>query len=243
MSPNAALSGLTLDCDTATEHPYSLADASVSGTLARLHARANRQSLSTIPVIARLAWDRLRGHKTTGAEEATMLRNIFLPVSRNAGAFLYLIARASGATKIVEYGTSFGISTIYLAAAVRDNGGGHVIGSELEPGKVRQARAHLALAGLDSLVEIREGEALATLRNLNMSVDLLLLDGWKAQYLDILRLVSPFLHYKSVVLADDVIRFPKPLARYVEHVRQPENGFSSVTIPIDEGIEYSLRVK
>ncbi len=66
----------------------------------------------------------------------------FLAVSPAYGRFLYAIARTRKATRIVEFGTSMGISTIYLAAALRDNGGGHLIGSELEPAKVARARAN-----------------------------------------------------------------------------------------------------
>ncbi len=104
------------------------------------------------------------------AEERTDYRAIyrghaghFLSVSPIYGRFLYMIARAARATRIIEFGTSMGISTIYLAAALRDNGGGRLIGTELEPAKVARARANLDAAGLVDLVEIREGDALDTL--------------------------------------------------------------------------------
>lgn len=87
----------------------------------------------------------------------------FLAVTPAYGRFLYMVARACKATRIVEFGTSMGISTTYLAAALRDNGGGHLIGTELEPAKVARARANLAAAGLADLVDIREGDALGTL--------------------------------------------------------------------------------
>ncbi|MBJ7544139.1 class I SAM-dependent methyltransferase, partial [Rhodomicrobium udaipurense] len=89
----------------------------------------------------------------------------FLAISPAYGRFLYAIARARRATRIVEFGTSMGVSTIYLAAALRDNGGGKLIGTELEPTKVTRARAHLEAAGLADLVEIREGDALDTLKD------------------------------------------------------------------------------
>lgn len=71
----------------------------------------------------------------------------YLNVSPQFGQFLYQCARARKATLIVEFGTSMGISTIHLAAALRDMGGGHLIGTELEPSKVQRARANLEAAG------------------------------------------------------------------------------------------------
>jgi predicted O-methyltransferase YrrM len=83
------------------------------------------------------------------------LKNAPLAVSRETGALLYMLARSSRARTIVEFGTSFGISTLHLAAALRDNGGGRLITSEFEPSKVTRARDNLMAGGLIDLVEIR----------------------------------------------------------------------------------------
>jgi predicted O-methyltransferase YrrM len=88
------------------------------------------------------------------------MKGCYIPVSREQGELLYLTARAIGARHVVEFGTSFGISTVYLAAAVCDNGGGLVIGSEIEPAKHRQAEANLAEAGLAEVSDVRLGDAL-----------------------------------------------------------------------------------
>ena len=106
------------------------------------------------------------------------------------GRFLYLVARSLGAKRIVEFGTSFGISTLYAAAAARDEGG-QVIGSELEPSKQRAATAHLAEAGLASFAEVRLGDARETLRDVPGPIDLVLLDGWKELYLPMLQMLAP----------------------------------------------------
>lgn len=216
----------------------SLDEGRVRSVLERLHAQASKQS--TTNVVLRLLWNRLRGHKNTSQEEAALLKDLFLPLSPDAGRFVYLLARSIGARRIVEFGTSFGISTIYLGAAVRDNGGGMVIGSELEPDKVKRAREHVQEAGLADLVEIREGDALETLRHPGGAVDLLLLDGWKSQYLQVLQILRPFLHSQSVVLADDATRFRERMSEYLNYINDPSNGFCSVTIPIGEGIELTL---
>ena len=134
------------------------------------------------------------------------------------------------------------MSTIYFAAALRDNGGGTVIGSELESSKVAKAIQHLAEAGLSEYAEIRPGDAMQTLRDTGGTIDVLFLDGWKEMYLDMLHLVSPNLKAGSVVLADDVALFPDQLAPYLEYIRDPAHGFVSVLILIGDGIEYSVKV-
>jgi predicted O-methyltransferase YrrM len=120
-------------------------------------------------------------HSKTGYRDFYgRLKNAPLPVSRETGALLYMLARSSGAKTIIEFGTSFGISTLHLAAALRDNGGGRLITSEFEPSKAARARANLSAGGLLDLVEIREGDALQTLSvDLPKAIDLVLLDGAK----------------------------------------------------------------
>jgi predicted O-methyltransferase YrrM len=149
-----------------------------------------------------------------------------------------MLARSSGAKSIVEFGTSFGISTLYLAAALRDNGGRPLITTEFEPSKVARARAHLkAEGGLDDLVEIREGDALKTLAaDLPAAIDLLLLDGAKALYPEILALVESRLRPGALVVADNADHSPEYLAR----VRAPQSGYLST--PFGEDVELSMRV-
>src|SRR5262249_61629478 len=103
-----------------------------------------------------IAWglDWLLGRKPSVEEEARRFKDIYIPLSQETGTFAYLVARSLGARRIVEFGTSFGISTIYLAAAVRDNGGGVVIGTEIEPGKVRPGMANLPAARPSAVAEV-----------------------------------------------------------------------------------------
>jgi len=163
----------------------------------------------------------------------------FLAVSPAYGRFLYAIARARKARRIVEFGTSMGISTIYLAAALADNGGGRLIGSELEPSKVARARANLEEAGLADLVEIREGDALETLRDAGGEVDVLLVDGAWSLYLPVLKLIEPRLAPGAVVLGENAF------ARdYLDYVRNLANFYLSQPLAIDEGRgnEFTVRV-
>jgi predicted O-methyltransferase YrrM len=148
-----------------------------------------------------------------------------------------MLARGCGARTIVEFGTSFGISTLYLAAALRDNGGGHLITTEFEPSKVERARNNLSTGGLVDLVEIRVGDALQTLsRDLPETIDLLLLDGAKSLYPEILGLVESRLRPGAFILADDADHSPE----YLAWVRSPANDYLSV--PFAEDIELSIRI-
>jgi predicted O-methyltransferase YrrM len=162
---------------------------------------------------------------------------LYLEVAPETGRLLYLLARACRARAVIEFGTSFGISTIHLAAALRDNGGGKLIGTEFESSKVAGARANLVKAGLDDLVEIREGDALETLAwDLPLVIDLVLLDGAKALYLNILSLLEPHFLPGTIVVADNADWSPDYLAR----VRPPESGYLS--LPFTDDVELSIRL-
>lgn len=157
----------------------------------------------------------------------------FLSVSADFGRFLYMCARARRAKQIVEFGTSFGISTIYLACALRDSGGGRLIGTELEAAKAQRARQNLADAGLDHLVEIRVGDALETLKDdMDREVDLLLLDGAVSLYLPVLKLLEPHLKDGALVIGENAI---EQAPGYLSYVRNPQNGYLSLALPFAAG--------
>jgi predicted O-methyltransferase YrrM len=139
----------------------------------------------------------------------THAKNVHLAVSRETATLLYMLARSMKARAIVEFGTSFGVSTAHLAAALKDNGGGRVIGSEFEPSKVARARSNMAAAGLAEFVEIREGDALETLsRDLPDAIDLVLLDGAKTLYAPVLSLLAPRLRSGALIVADNADMCP-----------------------------------
>jgi predicted O-methyltransferase YrrM len=220
----------------------SIRDPLVRTVLDRLHREAGKQTFAIAGLLASFAADKLARHELTMTEEVSRLKNLYVPVSAKQGQFLYSVARSIQAKRIVEFGTSFGISTIYLAAAVRDNGGGRVIGSELEPNKIVTARRNIAEAGLSDLVEIREGDAEKTLEDPGGTVDLVFLDGFKQLYLPILRMLTPALRRGAVVVADNIFTFRIALAPYVSHMQDPANGFLSMTLFLGDGTEYSLRL-
>ena len=180
---------------------------------------------------------RMMRSKTDYGDLYGRLKDAPLAVSRETGHLLYMLARSSRASTIVEFGTSFGISTLHLAAGLRDNGGGRLITCEFEPSKAARARENLTTGGLIDLVEIREGDALKTLRTgLPDTIDLVLLDGAKALYPEILDLVEGHLRPGAIIVADNADDSPDYLAR----VRAPGSGYMST--PFAEDVELTVRI-
>ncbi|MEV8423320.1 O-methyltransferase [Streptomyces niveus] len=176
----------------------------------------------------------------TPQELADANAEVYMPISAEGGKLLYSLIRAARPATVVEFGTSFGISTLYLAAAVRDNGTGRVISSELSADKIAAARRTFAETGLDDLITVLEGDARETLAALDGPVDFLLLDGWKDLCLPVLRLLEPRLAPGTLVVTDDV-DLPA-LVPCLDHVRDPRNGYESVTFPVEDGMEISCRL-
>ena len=218
----------------------TLSTAPIRPLLDRLFAEAEAARVATSAAFAHVSPEeqsRLMQSKTEYRDLYSRLKDVPLAVSPETGSLLYMLARSSRARNIVEFGTSFGISTLHLAAALRDNGGGRLITSEFEPSKVARARDHLAAGGVIDLVEIREGDALQTLRtDLPETIDLLLLDGAKGLYAEILALVENRLKPGAFIVADNADYSPDYLVR----VRSPSAGYMS--IPFAEDVELSMRV-
>jgi predicted O-methyltransferase YrrM len=208
--------------------------------LDRLHEAARGDRKRFLALAPRIALSALRHGSVAKGITSSMMKECFIPLGRQSGDLAYLTARAIGAKTIVEFGTSFAISTIYLAAALRDNGGGVVIGTEIEPTKHTRALAHLRDAGLSDLADVRLGDALQTLRDIPGPVDMVLLDGWKDLYLPVLDLVQPRLRPGAVVMADNIFTFRKDLRPYVEEMQSGRRRFDSTTLSIEQGIEYSV---
>ena len=168
--------------------------------------------------------------------------NNFLSVSPRFGRFLYMCARACKARRIVEFGSSMGISAIYMAAALRDMGGGRLIGTDLEPGKIARARANVDAAGLADFVEFRLGDARETLAAGVGEVDMVMLDGAFTLYLPILKLLEPQLKRGALIIGENAF---EEASGYIDYVRDPENGYLSLSLPFDpwRGNEFTIKTR
>jgi predicted O-methyltransferase YrrM len=198
-------------------------------------------------VIARLEASRRRPanggprHDPNGELDPHAYSDYGFSIHPDQGELIYLLCRAQGATRVAEFATSVGMSTLYFAASVRDNGGGIVIGSEIVPAKVVAARRNLAEADLDNLVEIRPGDARETLRDLGGPVDFVLIDGWpgregRSLAMQVMELIAPQIRRGGFVMNDNGEE------DYLAYVRDPANGFLSMSLPLKGSTELSVKV-
>ena len=209
----------------------TLLEPRVRNLLDEMHAQAAR----TDPPLLEKA------QGTRGAERAALLSDAFIPVDAQAGTLLYSLVRNARPGVIVEFGTSFGISTIYMAAALKDRGGGSLITTEISQKKAQQALQYIAQADLLDFVDLRLGDANETLEALERDIAFAFLDGMKDLYLPVLQLLEPSLQPGALIVADDIDLFPQPLKPYVDYVRDVANGYVSVAVPIGDGMELSVR--
>jgi predicted O-methyltransferase YrrM len=178
----------------------------------------------------------------TVQERADAMSAFYIPVTPEAGRLLYSLVRATHPATIVEFGMSFGISALHLASAVRDNGSGRVVTTELSADKIAAAKQTFAETGLDDLITILEGDALSTLAGLDGPVGFVLLDGWKELYLPVLELLEPRLSPGTLVVADNTER--SDARPYLDYVRNTENGYVSFNFAVrdSDSMEISCRV-
>ena len=216
----------------------SLQTEPVRGLLGRLFRAADDDAVRRARLVARYP-DGFGG--VSAREQAEAYQELYVPVSPEGGRLLYALIRAARPATVVEFGTSFGISTIHLAAAVRDNGAGRVVSTELNAAKVTAARANLAEAGLSDWVTIAEGDARQTLASVAGPVGFVLLDGWKNLYLPVLRLLEPQLTAGALILADDTVSMADEMPDYLAYIRDPANGYLSIAFPESDGLELTCR--
>jgi len=218
--------------------PSTLASDRVSAILKQLHAKAAVEDPQAKQRVQ--AREAELGVRLAPLQRYVLYGDAPLAITREVGELFYLLATSRRATRVVEFGASHGISTIYLACAIRDlDNNGTVITTENLPAKAEATRRNLTEAGLDDLVEIRVGDARDTLHGLAGPVDILVLDGRNDLYITILELVEPYLATNALVIADLGNEDPD-LQAYQHHLRQPGRGYYSITLPLGAGIELSV---
>ncbi|MGB3333229.1 MAG: class I SAM-dependent methyltransferase [Mycobacterium sp.] len=173
-------------------------------------------------------------------DRAEAFQDVYLSVAPDSGRLLYSLVRALKPTTIVEYGMSYGISTLHLAAAVRDNGTGHIITTEMSSRKLAAAQATFAEAGVSDLITILEGDARTTLKSISEPVQFVLLDGWPDLDLTVIKILEPVLATGALIVGDNVNL--DPAHAYLDYVRAPENGYVSSPLALDKGLELAVRV-
>ncbi|MBV8788907.1 MAG: class I SAM-dependent methyltransferase [Mycobacterium sp.] len=213
----------------------TLQDPKVATVLDRMYAESSNQ-MSQLRE-RRGQFDR----PMTAQERAEAMSEFYIPVTPEAGRLLYSLVRSTRPATVVEFGMSFGISAIHLASAVRDNGTGRVVTTELSTSKIAAAKKTFADTGLDDVITILEGDALTTLGSLDGPVDFVLLDGWKDLYLPVLELLEPRLHAGVLIVADNTSA--QDTQPYLDRVRNPGNGYVSFNFQVrdSDSMEVSCR--
>ena len=187
----------------------------------------------------RRAEDEQRRTMAPGAP-GTNLDDLLLSVGRDGGILLYLLATGAQSRRILELGSSYGYSTVWLAAAARATGG-KVMSLELKEFKIEHARQALTRAGLSTRVEFHVGDCLETLKTLPGPFDFVLLDLWKDLYIPSFDLIYPKLADGALIVADNMLhpeRARPDANRYRARVREA-GGMTTVLLPVGHGIELS----
>jgi len=219
-----------------------LGDPKVQALVEALHAKSVAQEAETHRYFSErakkgdLSWD--------GLDEAAnrFMADKMVALEPIKAEFCHMLCRALRATRVVEVGTSFGVSTLYLADAVRANGGGTVIATEYEPAKAAAARETFAAAGLADLIDLREGDLRETLKVIEGPVDFVLMDIWTEMALPALELIAPHLRRGAVVVADNTTQVRHAYGRFFEFVEDPKNGLRTLTLPFEGGLEFTVKV-
>ena len=169
--------------------------------------------------------------------------DLLLWVGPESGALLNALAKGARATNILELGTSYGYSTIWLAEAAKANGG-KVTTCELSKAKHDYARTSLAATGLLEHVELRTGNALEIIPTVPDGIDFVLVDLWKNLYVPCLELFFPKLKPGAVIVADNMLRPKQARADALAYRRavRAKPGITSVLLPIGSGLEVSRLV-
>jgi predicted O-methyltransferase YrrM len=222
-----------------------LQDAALERRLSELHAASDRQIEDMKAYYAAREQKPQRPDAETAALAKSFLSDKLVALDRDKAEFCYQLLRAINARRVVEIGTSYGVSTLYLAAALRDNirdtgGDARVVGTEYEPQKAKAALEMFADAGLDRFIHLLEGDLRETLKTLEGPVDFLLVDIWIPMARPALELVTPHLRRGAIVICDNTETYRNDYADYFAYLQRPGSGFRTMTLPFRGGLEMSV---
>ncbi len=165
----------------------------INETLADLYSDAKYDMIKAMKSIAKSVFKPI---------QPSDFKDVYLSISKEQGEDLVELIKQNNIQNIVEFGTSFGISTLFLAKGIIETGG-HIITTELIDSKAKSAIENFKKAGVNNLIEVRVGDAKETLKNHKQPIDLLLLDGWKDLYLTIFQILESNFHNNTLIYVDN----------------------------------------
>ncbi len=190
---------------------------------------------------------RLRGRflETLGLSsedfESSQGTPLSLAVSAKTGRFLHNMVLSHKPARILELGSSCGVSTLYLAEALRTLGSGMVVATESDAVKCAHLQANVKAAGVDTYVDLREGDAFQTVSELEGTFDMVFIDVWANPYLDLFKQTERLLRPGSVVLADNMYTAEDAVRPY-KHYLDDDPRFSTTTLDFESGLEFTVVV-
>jgi predicted O-methyltransferase YrrM len=201
-------------------------DDKITAVLDAYHERMHKEEILIRDAVAR------------GTGDDAWRDQMLLPVGPDTGRLLNILAKSLEAPNILEIGTSYGYSGIWLAEAARATGG-RLTTMELQSYKAAHAREMAEKAGLASHIDYKVGDAVQMIGELPFKLDFVLLDLWKELYVPCLEAFYPKLNPGAIIVADNMI-FPPgdDVRRYAEAVRAKPK-IASVLLPVGSGIEIS----
>ena len=196
------------------------------------------------------AIERYYRHERTGPwngmepRDHAFMADKLVALDREKAEFCYMTCRAVDARRVVEVGTSFGVSTLYLAAAVRDNGGGVVFAAENEAAKVERARANFEAAGLSRFIDLHHADVVAACERFDGPIDFVLFDIWGHVVRPVFDVLAPRLRAGAVLCIDNTGGDARRggYAALFEVLDNPASGFRTMTLPFDGGFELTLKL-
>ncbi|MEM5294136.1 class I SAM-dependent methyltransferase [Burkholderia sp. JPY481] len=214
---------------------------------ARAQFRGSSEEFLTLSEDYETLAPRLRGRflETLGLSsedfESSQGTPLSLAVSAETGRFLRNMVLSHKPVRILELGSSCGVSTLYFAEALRMLGRGMVVATELDAGKCAQLRAHVGMAGVDAYVDVREGDVFETVAGLDGTFDMVFIDVWADSYLNLFKRIERLLRPGSIVLADNMYTAEdavRPYKRYLDD----DSRFSTTTLNFESGVEFTVVV-
>lgn len=216
-------------------------DAAIRNLLERLHLASDAQDDAVASWVAPGDSARPTGFEDFESDSRGFYRDKFVAIERDKGQFCYSVCRAIAAKRVVEAGTSFGVSTLYLASAVRDNGGGRVVATEYEPAKAAAALEHFREAGIADLVELRVGDIRETLLPPHPPIDFVLLDIWAPIAGTAMKMLGPHVKTGGVVIADNIVSRRSLYGELIDYLDDPSNGFTMQVLPFEGGLAFAVK--
>lgn len=199
-------------------------DSKVLSVISRLNMQSNRERSGRVKV----------------APDQEMLA-----ITADTGIFFSVLLKAIKARRILEVGTSAGFSTLWFADAMGKNHSTRVITIEMNPQKVERALKNFKEAGVDKIIEIKQGIALDLLRKLKGKFDFVFLDADKENIIRYFDIVLPMVRIGGIIAADNMLypgHFRPAMRKYARHVHTKPN-IQSVTVPIGMGEEITIKLR